>query len=71
MKFPINEEWHKNTQDQSQVSTFPEREKQKIGSTETEEEKIPSTYKNYIYRGKNWECPICDTEDHCEHYHCT
>ena|SRR6266540_44345 len=71
MKFSANEEWQEDTQDWSQTSTSLEKEEQKTGSTEIEGEETPSTYKNYIYRGKNWECPICGAEDHCEHYHCT
>ncbi len=71
IKFPINEEWHEDTWDWSQVSTFLKEKEQKNDSIETEEEETPSTYKHYIYRGKNWECPLCDAEDHCEHYHCT
>ncbi len=71
IKFLTNEEWHKDTQDWSQASTFSEKEEQKTDSTEIEEAETPSTYKNYIYRGKNWECPICSAEDHCGHYHYT
>jgi len=52
-------------------TTFPEEDEQKISSTVTEGEKLPYTYKNYIYRGKNWECLICSAEDYCGHYHCT
>ncbi len=70
IKSPINEEWHKDTRDWSQASISPEGEEQKINRIETEGEETPSTYKNYIYRGKNWECPICSAEDHCGHYHC-
>ncbi len=33
--------------------------------------KTGCTYKNYIYREKNWKCPICSAEDHCGYYHCT
>src|SRR6266540_3650279 len=71
IKFPTNEEWYENTQDWSQASTSPEEEEQKVKSIEIESKETPSTYKNYIYRGKNWECPICSAEDHCGHYHCT
>ncbi len=53
IKSLINEEWHENTQDWSQASTSPEGEEQKINSIKTKEEENPSTYKNYIYRGKN------------------
>src|SRR6266542_5011807 len=69
IKFSANEEWHEDTQDWSQASTSQEGERQKDDSVETEGEETPSTYKNYIYRGKNWECPICGAEDHCGHYH--
>src|SRR6266542_3126258 len=58
IKSPLNEEWHKDTQDWSQASTSPEEEELKIDSIRIEEENL-STYKNYIYREKNWECPIC------------
>ncbi len=54
----------------SDINTLEEKD-QKINSIETEMGKNPSTYKNYIYRGKNWECLICSAEDHCGHYHCT
>ena len=47
------------------------RKNKKISSTVTEGEELPCTYKNYIYKGKNWKCPICSAEDHCGHYHCT
>ena len=34
-------------------------------------ETIPYAYVNYIYRGKNWECPVCGADDgYCEYYHC-
>jgi len=34
-------------------------------------ETVPYSYVNYIYRGKNWECPVCEADDgYCEHYHC-
>ncbi len=37
-----------------------------------EEEKLSCTYKNYIYRGKNWKYSICNADDgHCEHYYYT
>ncbi len=70
IKYPRNKEWHENIQDWSQASTSPEEEELKFDNVKTKEEH-PSTYKNYIYRGKNWEYPICSAEDHCEHYHCT
>ncbi len=70
IKSPFNKEWHEDTQDWSQASTSSEEEELKIDSIKTKEEN-PSTYKNYIYREKNWECPICSAEDHCGHYHCT
>ncbi len=70
LKSPINEEWHENAPDWSQTSTSLEEEELKVDNVKTKEEH-PSTYKNYIYRGKNWECPICGAEDHCGHYHCT
>src|SRR6266540_5715454 len=69
IKSPLNKEWYEDTQDWSQASTFPEEEELKVNNIKTEEENL-STYKNYIYRGKNWKCPICSTEDHCGHYHC-
>ncbi len=68
---PINEEWHEETRDWSQASTSPEGKEQKVKSMEIERKETPSTYKNYIYRGKNWKYPICGAEDHCRHYHCT
>ncbi len=68
---PINEKWYKDTQDWSQVSTSLEGKEQKVKNMKIERKETPSTYKNYIYRGKNWECLICGAEDHCEHYHCT
>ena len=71
IKSPINEEWHEDTQDWSQVSTSPEGEEQKVKSMKIERKETPNTYKNYIYRGKNWKCPICSAEDHCGYYHCT
>ncbi len=40
-------------------------------STVIEGEELKCIYKNYIYRGKNWECLICNAEDYCGHYHCT
>ncbi len=70
IKFSSNEEWHEDTQDWSQISTFPEEKEQKIKSMKLEKKETSSTYKNYIYRGKNWKCPICSAEDHCGHYHC-
>ena len=70
IKFLMNEEWHEDAQDWSQASTSTERKEQEI-KIKTERKEIPSIYKNYIYRGKNWECPICSAEDHCGHYHCT
>ena len=66
----MNEEWHEDIQDWSQASTSPEREEQEV-KIKTERKETPSMYKNYIYRGKNWECPICSAEDHCGHYYCT
>ena len=71
IKTPINEEWHEDIRDWSQASTSSEGEEQKVKSMKIERKETPSMYKNYIYREKNWECPICDAEDHCEHYHCT
>ena len=50
--------------------TFPEEEEQKISSIVTEGEEFPCIYKNYIYREKNWECLICNAENHCRYYHC-
>ncbi len=52
-------------------TTFPEEEECQISSIVIEGEKLPCTYKNYIYRGRNWECLICSVKDHCGHYHCT
>ena len=81
-KFSANEEWYEDKLDWSKAminqdkttdemwTTFPEEEEQKISSTVTEGEELPYTYKNYIYREKNWKCPICSTEDYCGHYHC-
>jgi len=46
------------------------RKNKKISSTVTEGEELPCTYKNYIYKGKNWKCPICNAKDHCGYYHC-
>ncbi len=70
IKSLINEEWHEDNQDWSQALTSLEGEEQKV-KMETERKETPSMYKNYIYRGRNWECPICSAEDHCGHYHCT
>ncbi len=70
IKFLNNEEWYENTQDWSQASTSQEGEEQEV-KIKTERKETSSMYKNYIYRGKNWECPICSAEDHCGHYHCT
>ncbi len=70
IKFPSNKEWYEDTQDWSQISTSQEGEEQEV-KIKTESKETPSMYKNYIYRGKNWECPICGAEDHCGHYHCT
>ncbi len=38
-------------------TTFSEEEEQEISTTVTEGKELSYTYKNYIYRGKNWECP--------------
>ena len=46
--------------------TFFKEKNQQISSTMTEGEKLPYTYKNYIYQEKNWKC----SEDHCGYYHC-
>ena len=82
-RFSLTEEWYENKQDWAKAminwnkitdemwTTFPEEEEQKISSTVTKGEELPSIYKNYIYREKNWKYPICSTEDHCGHYHCT
>ena len=70
IKYPLNKEWYEDIQDWSQVSTYSEEEELKVDNVKTKEEHS-STYKNYIYRGKNWEYPICSAEDHCEHYYCT
>ncbi len=59
--------WNKTT-DEMWI-TFPKEEEQKISSTVIEGEELSCTYKNYIYREKNWKCPICSAEDHCGHYH--
>ncbi len=51
---------------------FLEKEDQQISSIVTERKKLLYTYKNYIYRGKNWEYPVCSVDDgHYGHYHCT
>ena len=77
------EEWYEDKQDWTKATinwnkitnemwtTFPEEEEQKISSTVTEGEELSYIYKNYIYKGRNWECPICSAEDYCRHYHCT
>ncbi len=53
-------------------TTFLEEEEQQISNTVTEGKELSYTYKNYIYRDKNWEYPVCNAnDDHCEHYHCT
>ncbi len=82
-KSSANEEWYEDKQDWAKAminwdkitdemwTTFPEEKEQKISSTITEGEELSCTYKNYIYREKNWKCPICSTEDHCGHYHYT
>jgi len=49
--------------------TFLEKKEQKISNTVIEGEELPYTYKNYIYRGRNWKCLICSAENHCGHYH--
>ena len=81
-KFPSNEEWYESNWDWSKATinwdkitdkiwtTFPEEEEHQVNSTVTKEEELSCIYKNYIYRGKNWKCPICSAEDHCRHYHC-
>ena len=61
--------WDKTTDEM--WTTFPKEEEQKISSTVTEGEKLPYIYKNYIYREKNWKCPVCSVEDHCRYYHYT
>ncbi len=34
-------------------------------------ETIPYSYVNYIYRGKNWKCSVYGTDDgHYRHYYC-
>ncbi len=69
IKSSINEKWYEDTSDWSQASTSLEKEEQIIDSMKIEGEETPSMYKNYIYREKNWECPICSAEDHCGHYY--
>jgi len=50
--------------------TFSEEEDPQISSVIIEMEELPYTYKNYIYRGKNWKCPVCNADEgHCEHYY--
>ncbi len=50
---------------------FSEKKNQQISSTVIEEEKFSCIYKNYIYKGKNWKCPVCNANDgHCEYYYC-
>src|SRR6266540_5857762 len=71
IKYPLNKKWHEDIKDWSQASTSSEEEEQEVENVKVEREETPSTYKNYIYRGKNWECPICSVEDYCGHYHCT
>src|SRR6266540_1114525 len=71
IKYPLNKKWHEDIKDWSQASTSSEEEEQEVENVKVEREETPSTYKNYIYKGKNWECPICSAEDHCGHYHCT
>ncbi len=51
--------------------TFLEKKECQISSTVTEGKEPSCIYKNYIYREKNWECPIYGAEDHCGHYHYT
>jgi len=37
-----------------------------------EGKELPYIYKNYIYQGKNWKCPVCNADNgYCEHYYCT
>src|SRR6266540_6035941 len=52
IKYPQNKEWHEDIQDWSQASISPEEEELKLDNMKIKEEH-PSTYKNYIYRGKN------------------
>src|SRR6266540_628573 len=78
----VNKEWDKDKSSWSEAmmnwdritdevwATFPEEKEQKISSTVIEEDELPYTYKNYIYRENNWKCPICSIEDHCRHYYC-
>ena len=51
-------------------TTFSEEKEYQVSNIVTEGEKLPCIYKNYIYQGKNWKCPIYSAENHCEHYHC-
>ncbi len=76
------EEQYENKQDQAKTminqdettnktwTTFLEKAECQISNIITEEEELIYTYRNYIYRGKNWKCLICDAENHCEHYYC-
>jgi len=50
---------------------FFKEEEHQVSSTVTEGEELLYTYKNYIYRERNWKYPICSVEDHYEHYYCT
>ncbi len=52
-------------------TTFLEEKEHKISNTVKKGEELLCTYKNYIYREKNWECPICSAKDHCKYYHYT
>ncbi len=51
---------------------FSKKEEQQISSIVIKEEELSYTYKNYIWKGKNKKCLICNTDDsYCEHYHYT
>ena len=52
-------------------TTFPEEEDQQISSIIIEKGKLPYTYKNYIYRDKNWKYSVYNADEgHCGHYYC-
>ena len=52
--------------------TFLEKKEQKISNTVIEGEELPYTYKNYIYRGRNWKCSVYNADDeHYGYYYCT
>ncbi len=49
---------------------FSEKEEQQINSTITKGKKLSCTYKNYIWRGKNWKCLIYNVDNsYYRYYH--